>query len=139
VIVEPVAGSTGVLIPPKGYLKRLRELCTKHGILLIFDEVITGFGRLTTPFAGDYFDVEPDMMTTAKGLTNGIPMGAVFSKQHIYDAFMDAPAGIELFHGYTYSGHGGLRRFAGDAGSLQGTEDPRTRGRHGRILTPCIR
>ncbi len=106
VIVEPVAGSTGVLIPPKGYLKRLRELCTKYGILLIFDEVITGFGRLTTPFASDYFDVEPDMMTTAKGLTNGvIPMGAVFSKQFIYDTFMQAPAGIELFHGYTYSGH----------------------------------
>lgn len=106
VIVEPVAGSTGVLIPPKGYLKRLRELCTKHGILLIFDEVITGFGRLTTPFACDYFDVEPDMMTTAKGLTNGvIPMGAVFSKQFIYDTFMSGPAGIELFHGYTYSGH----------------------------------
>src|SRR5436190_362896 len=82
VIVEPVAGSTGVLVPPKGYLKRLRELCTKHGILLIFDEVITGFGRLATPFATDYFDVEPDMMTTAKGLTNGtIPMGAVFSKK----------------------------------------------------------
>ena len=106
VIVEPVAGSTGVLVPPKGYLKRLRELCTKHGILLIFDEVITGFGRLGTPFAADYFDVEPDMMTTAKGLTNGvIPMGAVFSKKHIHDAFMDGPAGIELFHGYTYSGH----------------------------------
>jgi len=106
VIVEPVAGSTGVLIPPKGYLKRLRELCTKHGILLIFDEVITGFGRMTTPFAADYFDVEPDMMTTAKGLTNGtVPMGAVFSKAFVHDAFMDAPAGIELFHGYTYSGH----------------------------------
>ncbi len=106
VIVEPVAGSTGVLIPPKGYLKRLRELCTKHGILLIFDEVITGFGRLTTPFGCDYFDVEPDMMTTAKGLTNGVvPMGAVFTKQFIYDTFMEAPAGIELFHGYTYSGH----------------------------------
>ncbi|PUA16297.1 aspartate aminotransferase family protein [Glaciimonas sp. PCH181] len=106
VIVEPVAGSTGVLVPPKGYLQKLREICTKHGILLIFDEVITGFGRLTTPFAFDYFDVEPDMVTTAKGLTNGVvPMGAVFVKQHIYDAFMDGPAGIELFHGYTYSGH----------------------------------
>ncbi|QBE62881.1 aspartate aminotransferase family protein [Pseudoduganella lutea] len=106
VIVEPVAGSTGVLIPPKGYLKRLRELCTKHGILLIFDEVITGFGRMTTPFAADYFDVEPDMMTTAKGLTNGtVPMGAVFTKSFVHDAFMDSPAGIELFHGYTYSGH----------------------------------
>jgi len=106
VIVEPVSGSTGVLVPPKGYLKRLRELCTKHGILLIFDEVITGFGRLTTPFASDYFGVEPDMMTTAKGLTNGVvPMGAVFSKKFIHDAFMDAPPGIELFHGYTYSAH----------------------------------
>ena len=100
VIVEPVAGSTGVLVPPKGYLKRLRELCTKHGILLIFDEVITGFGRLTTPFAVDYFDVQPDMVTCAKGLTNGVvPMGAVFSKKHIHDAFMEAPQGIELFHG----------------------------------------
>lgn len=106
VIVEPVAGSTGILVPPKGYLKRLREICTKHGILLIFDEVITGFGRLTTPFAFDYFGVEPDLVTTAKGLTNGVvPMGAVFVKQHIYDAFMDGPTGIELFHGYTYSGH----------------------------------
>jgi beta-alanine--pyruvate transaminase len=106
VIVEPVAGSTGVLVPPKGYLKRLRDICTKHGILLIFDEVITGFGRLATPFALDYFDVEPDIMTAAKGLTNGvIPMGAVFTKQFIHDAFMEAPAGIELFHGYTYSGH----------------------------------
>jgi len=106
VIVEPVAGSTGVLVPPKGYLKRLREICTKHGILLIFDEVITGFGRLTTPFAFDYFDVEPDMVTVAKGLTNGVvPMGAVFVKGAIHDAFMQGPAGIELFHGYTYSGH----------------------------------
>ncbi|EIJ44570.1 omega-amino acid/pyruvate aminotransferase [Herbaspirillum sp. GW103] len=106
VIVEPVAGSTGVLIPPKGYLKRLREICTKHGILLIFDEVITGFGRLGTPFASDYFDVEPDIFTTAKGLTNGVvPMGAVFVKKEIHDAFMNGPDGIELFHGYTYSGH----------------------------------
>ncbi len=106
VIVEPVAGSTGVLVPPKGYLKRLREICTKHGILLVFDEVITGFGRLGTPFAADYFDVEPDLMTTAKGITNGtVPMGAVFSKRFIHDALMDAPPGIELAHGYTYSGH----------------------------------
>ncbi|WP_312549434.1 aspartate aminotransferase family protein [Massilia sp.] len=106
VIVEPVSGSTGVLVPPKGYLKKLRQICDKHGILLIFDEVITGFGRLTTPFAANYFDVEPDMITAAKGLTNGvIPMGAVFTKRHIHDAFMEAPAGIELFHGYTYSGH----------------------------------
>ncbi|MFC3461211.1 aspartate aminotransferase family protein [Massilia haematophila] len=106
VIIEPVSGSTGVLVPPKGYLKKLRQICDKHGILLIFDEVITGFGRLTTPFAADYFDVEPDMITAAKGLTNGvIPMGAVFTRRHIHDAFMEAPAGIELFHGYTYSGH----------------------------------
>ncbi|MFZ6767356.1 aspartate aminotransferase family protein [Undibacterium sp. Di26W] len=106
VIVEPLAGSAGVILPSKGYLKRLRELCDKHGILLIFDEVITGFGRMGTPFASDYFDVTPDLMTTAKGLTNGVvPMGAVFSNQKIYDALMDGPAGIELFHGYTYSGH----------------------------------
>ena len=107
VIVEPVAGSTGVLIPPKGYLKRLREICDKHGILLIFDEVITGFGRLGAGFAADYFDVMPDMMTVAKGITNGtVPMGAVFVRKGIYDAFMDGPDNaIELFHGYTYSGH----------------------------------
>ncbi|MBO6716898.1 MAG: aspartate aminotransferase family protein [Rhizobiaceae bacterium] len=105
VIVEPVAGSTGVLIPPKGYLKRLREICDKHGILLIFDEVITGFGRLGTPFAADYFDVVPDIMTTAKGVSNGvIPMGAVFVKKEIHDAFMTGPEHlIEFFHGYTYS------------------------------------
>src|SRR6185436_10532467 len=84
VIVEPMAGSTGVLIPPKGYLKRLREICTRHGILLIFDEVITGFGRLGAPFAADYFDVIPDLMTVAKGLTNAaVSMGAVFVRQDI--------------------------------------------------------
>ena len=107
VIVEPVAGSTGVLIPPKGYLKRLREITQKHGILLIFDEVITGFGRLGTPFGADYFDVIPDIMTTAKGLTNGvIPMGAVLTTPAIHDAFMDGPDHmIEFFHGYTYSGN----------------------------------
>ncbi len=107
VIVEPVAGSTGVLIPPKGYLKRLRDICTKNDILLIFDEVITGFGRLGTPFAVDYFGVVPDLITTAKGITSGvIPMGAVFASKQIYDAFMTAPENtIELFHGYTYSGH----------------------------------
>ncbi|PXX43206.1 aspartate aminotransferase family protein [Undibacterium pigrum] len=106
VIVEPLAGSAGVILPSKGYLKRLRELCDKHGILLIFDEVITGFGRMGTPFASDFFGVTPDFMTTAKGLTNGVvPMGAVFSHQKIYDALMEGPAGIELFHGYTYSGH----------------------------------
>ena len=105
-IVEPVAGSTGVLIPPKGYLQRLRELCTKHGIVLIFDEVITGFGRLGSAFAADYFRVMPDMITCAKGLTSGvIPMGAVLTTPGIHDAFMTGPEHlIELFHGYTYSG-----------------------------------
>ena len=107
VIVEPVAGSTGVLIPPKGYLQRLREICTKHGILLIFDEVITGFGRLGAPFAADYFGVTPDIITTAKGVTNGVvPMGAVFVTKDIHDAFMNGPEHmIEFFHGYTYSGN----------------------------------
>ncbi|KQY44284.1 aspartate aminotransferase family protein [Rhizobium sp. Root483D2] len=107
VIVEPVAGSTGVLVPPKGYLQKLREICTKHGILLIFDEVITGYGRLGTPFAAQYFDVKPDMIVTAKGLTNGvIPMGAVFVTAEIHDAFMTGPEHmIEFFHGYTYSGN----------------------------------
>ncbi len=107
VIVEPVACSTGVLIPPKGYLKRLEAICRKHDILLIFDEVITGFGRLGTPFGADYFDVSPDMITGAKGVTNGtIPMGVVFLKSHIYQAFMNGPENaIDLFHGYTYSGH----------------------------------
>jgi len=107
VIVEPVAGSTGVLIPPPGYLKRLREITKKHGILLIFDEVITGYGRLGTPFGADYFDVVPDIMVTAKGLTNGvIPMGAVLVSAEIHDAFMTGPEHlIEFFHGYTYSGN----------------------------------
>src|SRR5690606_25012694 len=107
VIVEPVAGSTGVLIPPPGYLKRLREICDRHGILLIFDEVITGYGRLGTPFAADYFGVVPDIMVTAKGLTNGvIPMGAVLVSGKIHDAFMTGPEHlIEFFHGYTYSGN----------------------------------
>ena len=108
VIVEPVAGSTGVLIPPKGYLQKVRQICDKHGILLIFDEVITGFGRLGSPFAAEHFGVQPDMITCAKGLTNGaVPMGAVFARKHLYDAFMDNAAenAIELFHGYTYSAH----------------------------------
>ena len=107
VIVEPVAGSTGVLVPPKGYLQRLRSICDKHGILLIFDEVITGFGRIGSPFAANHFGVTPDLMTVAKGLTNGcVPMGAVFAQQFIYDAFMTGPEHlIEFFHGYTYSGH----------------------------------
>ena len=107
VIVEPMAGSTGVLMPPKGYLERLREIATKHGILLIFDEVITGFGRLGSPFAAQHFDVMPDMITCAKGLTNGIiPMGAVLTTAEVHDAFMTGPDHmIELFHGYTYSGN----------------------------------
>ena len=107
VIVEPVAGSAGVLPPPVGYLQRLREICDQHGILLIFDEVITAFGRLGKAFGAEYFDVKPDIITTAKGLTNGvIPMGAVLVRDHVYDAFMQGPDNmIELFHGYTYSGH----------------------------------
>jgi len=107
VIVEPVAGSTGVLIPPQGYLQRLREICDKHGILLIFDEVITGFGRTGQPFAAQTFGVTPDLMTVAKGLTNGcVPMGAVFASGKIHDAFMNGPEHlIEFFHGYTYSAH----------------------------------
>ncbi|KAB2668983.1 aspartate aminotransferase family protein [Ochrobactrum sp. LMG 5442] len=107
VIVEPMSGSAGVILPPKGYLERLRATADKHGILLIFDEVITGFGRLGTPFAVDYFGVVPDLVTTAKGLTNGaIPMGAVFASRKVHDGLMTGPENaIELFHGYTYSGH----------------------------------
>jgi beta-alanine--pyruvate transaminase len=107
VIVEPVPGSTAVLPPPKNYLQRLRALCDKHGILLIFDEVITGFGRLGAPFAAQHFGVTPDLMTTAKGITNGtIPCGAVFASRKIYDGLMTGPQSqIELFHGYTYSAH----------------------------------
>ena len=108
VIVEPMAGSTGVLIPPKGYLEKLRAICDKHGLLLIFDEVITGFGRLGAPFAAQYFNVTPDIMTMANGLNNGaVPMGAVVCKNEIYDTVVNgAPAtAIEFFHGYTYTGH----------------------------------
>ncbi len=107
VMIEPVAGSTGVLVPPKGYLERLREITAKHGILLIFDEVITGFGRMGTGFASERFGVKPDIFTMAKGLTSGyVPMGAVAADNNIYDTFMsESPAGIELFHGYTYSAH----------------------------------
>ncbi|MGH7671172.1 MAG: aspartate aminotransferase family protein [Gemmatimonadaceae bacterium] len=107
VIVEPVAGSTGVLIPPKGYLERLRDLCNQHGILLIFDEVITGFGRLGASFGAQFFGVRPDIIAMAKGITNAaVPMGAVAVRTAIHDAVMEASAGgIELFHGYTYSGH----------------------------------
>jgi beta-alanine--pyruvate transaminase len=107
VIVEPVAGSTGVLLPPQGYLQRLRDICDRHGILLIFDEVITGFGRTGEAFAAQTFGVTPDIMTVAKGLTNGcVPMGAVIVKDGIHDAFMNGPEHlIEFFHGYTYSAH----------------------------------
>lgn len=108
VIVEPLAGSTGVIVPPKGYLERLRELCTKHGILLIFDEVITGFGRLGAPTASAYIGVTPDIMTMAKAINNAaIPMGAVAASRPVHDAVIDAGAtnAIEFFHGYTYSAH----------------------------------
>jgi beta-alanine--pyruvate transaminase len=107
VIVEPVAGSAGVLIPPQGYLQRLREICDRHGILLIFDEVITGWGRLGAPFAAQYFGVTPDLLTMAKGTNNAaVPMGAVAASATIHDTIVGgAPGGIELFHGYTYSGH----------------------------------
>ncbi|WP_374364348.1 aspartate aminotransferase family protein [Piscinibacter sp.] len=107
VIVEPVAGSTGVLLPPQGYLERLRAICDKHGILLIFDEVITGFGRLGSPFGATHFGVTPDLMTVAKGISNGcVPMGAVFCKREIHDVFMTGPEHlIEFAHGYTYSAH----------------------------------
>ncbi len=107
VMVEPMAGSTGVLPAPKGYLQRLRAICDKHGILLIFDEVITGFGRLGAPFAAERYGVVPDMITFAKGVTSGaVPMGGVIVRKHIYDQFMNGPENaIELFHGYTYSAH----------------------------------
>jgi beta-alanine--pyruvate transaminase len=107
VIVEPVQGSTGVIVPPRGYLERLREICSKHGILLIFDEVITGFGRLGKPFASQLFGVQADLTTFAKAVTNGVvPMGGVLARADIYEAFMNGPEHvIEFFHGYTYSGH----------------------------------
>ena len=107
VIVEPLAGSAGVILPPKGYLERLRAICDQHGILLIFDEVITAFGRLGAPFATEFFGVEPDIITTAKAIANGvIPMGAVFVQDKIYDAFMHGPENmVEFFHGYTFSGN----------------------------------
>ena len=107
VIVEPVSGAGGVLVPPQGYLQRLRDICTRHGILLIFDEVICGFGRLGKPFASQYFGVTPDMITFAKGVTSGsVPLGGVIVKKEIYDTFMKSSgAGVQFFHGYTYSGH----------------------------------
>ena len=107
VIVDPVQASGGVLIPPQGYLQRLREICTRHGILLIFDEVITGYGRLGTPFAAQHFGIQPDLMTFAKGVTSGaVPLGGVIASDAVHRAFMEAKGGgIEFFHGYTYSGH----------------------------------
>ena len=107
VIVEPMAGSTGVIPPPKGYLRRLRAICDRHGILLVFDEVITGFGRLGYAFAAERYGVVPDMITFAKGVTSGtVPMAGVIARKPIYDAFMRGPEHVvELFHGYTYSGH----------------------------------
>jgi beta-alanine--pyruvate transaminase len=107
VIVEPVSGAGGVLVPPAGYLQRLREICTRHGILLIFDEVITGFGRLGAPFASQFFDIKPDLITFAKGITSAaVPMGGVLVADHVYDTFMGGSGPVvELFHGYTYSGH----------------------------------
>ncbi len=137
VIVEPVAGSTGVLLPPQGYLERLRAICDRHGILLIFDEVITGFGRLGAPFAADFFGVIPDILTAAKGITNGaIPMGAVFASRRVHDALMQGPpAQIELFHGYTYSGPSRrLRRRPGHARHLRTGRSAHARRRPGRAL-----
>ena len=139
VIVEPVAGSTGVLIPPKGYLERLRAICDKHGILLIFDEVITGFGRLGSPFAATHFGVTPDLMTVAKGITNGcVPMGAVFVKQQIHDAFMSGPGdAIEFFARlHLFRAPAGLRGGARHARHLRrrGPADARGDAR-GRIST----
>ena len=131
VMVEPVAGSTGVLVPPRGYLERLREICTKYGILLIFDEVITGFGRLGTPFGAERLGVVPDIMTLAKGLTNAaVPMGAVAAKDEVYRAVTEgSPAGIELFHGYTYSGHPLAAAAAIATMELHRTEDLPARAR----------
>jgi beta-alanine--pyruvate transaminase len=131
VIVEPLAGSTGVLIPPKGYLERLRAICDRHGILLIFDEVITGFGRIGTPFGSERLGVTPDILTMAKGLTNAaVPMGAVAAHDRIYRAIVDgAPAGIELFHGYTYSGHPLAAAAAVASVDLHKTEDLAGRAR----------
>ena len=144
VIVEPIAGSAGVLLPPVGYLKRLREICDKHDILLIFDEVITGFGRIGKPFAAQAFEVTPDLMTTAKGLTNGaIPMGAVFAQRKIYDAFMQGPGERDraVPRLYLFRASGRLRRGAGDARYLPAggacSPAPRRSAPNGR--RPCIR
>ncbi|MBU0587065.1 MAG: aminotransferase class III-fold pyridoxal phosphate-dependent enzyme [Gammaproteobacteria bacterium] len=141
VIVEPVAGSAGWYVPPKGYLKRLREICDKHGILLIFDEVITGFGRLGANFGATYYDVVPDMLTFAKAVSNGvIPLGGVICRDHLYDGMMAAneknpPHAIEFFHGYTYSGHPVACAAAIATLELMREEDLFTRaGQMGKIL-----
>ena len=137
VIVEPCAGSTGYLPPPKGYLERLRQICDKHGILLIFDEVITGFGRLGTAFAAEKFGVIPDLMTVAKGITNAtVPMGGVFVRKHVFDGLMNGPENaIDLFHGYTYSAHPlACRRGLGGARHLQGRGAVRALGRAVALL-----
>ena len=140
VIVEPMSGSAGVFVPPVGYLNRLRELCTAHGILLIFDEVITGFGRTGAAFASDVVGVVPDMMTLAKGLTNGaVPMGAVAVSRGIHDAVVNgAPGGIELFHGYTYSGpSAGVRSGTGRTRTLPKRGIVRARRTVGAVLGEC--
>ena len=146
-----MAGSTGVLPPPKGYLQRLRQICDKHGILLIFDEVITGFGRLGTAFAAERYGVIPDMITFAKGVNSGtVPMGGVIVRKGIYDAFMKGPEHvIELFHGYTYSGHplacaaGARRRWTSIAtrscSSAPETLEPHLGGRHAGAEGPAQR
>ena len=127
-----VAGSAGVLVPPRGYLERLREICTRHGILLIFDEVITGFGRLGKPFGSQRFGVMPDLFTTAKGMTNGaVPMGAVFVNESVHAAFMQGAEGIELFR-LTYSGIPRLRRRHRDARHLRGGGEAHARGVAGK-------
>ncbi|KLV10042.1 MULTISPECIES: aspartate aminotransferase family protein [Photobacterium] len=108
VIVEPISGAGGVILPPKGYLKRLREICDRHDVVLIFDEVITGWGRLGSPFAAQEFEVTPDLITSAKGITSGVvPLGAVFAKDEIYETVVNSAAegSVEFYHGYTYSGH----------------------------------
>jgi len=143
IIVEPIAGSAGWYIPPKGYLQRLRQICDKHGILLIFDEVITGFGRLGTPFAADYYGVVPDMLNFAKAVTNGvIPLGGVICRDFIYDAMMNTSApehAIEFFHGYTYSGHPVACAAALATLELMEQEDLFARaGQQGRVLGDAL-
>ena len=143
IIVEPIAGSAGWYIPPKGYLQRLRQICDKHGILLIFDEVITGFGRLGAPFAADYYGVVPDMLNFAKAVTNGvIPLGGVICRDFIYDAMMNTSApehAIEFFHGYTYSGHPVACAAALATLDLMAQEDLYVRaGQQGRVLGDAL-